>query len=287
MKYLINPLVIIFALLVVASSSAHDQSNTVFKTPYGNNKAVGKYVSINGAKIYYEIYGKGDPLLLIHANSGSIRDMSHQIEYFKTKYKVVVADSRGHGKSGLNTHHLSYQQMAEDWDGLVKHLDLDPINIIGWSDGGIIGLIMGIEKRSKINKIVAMGANIRPDDTAVNSWASNIIKEREFKAKEMITKGDKSRDWSLALQLYGLLLYQPNIGHSDLKKIVAPVLIMAGDRDIIKNQHTLEIFENIPNAQLSIMPGETHFTPKSNPHLFNEIVDKFLTEKYTQPILQF
>ncbi len=257
--------------------------NFNFDTPYGNNEAVGKYLEINGAKIYYEEYGQGEPLLLIHGNRGSIRDMGNQIDHFKSKYRVIIADSRGHGKSELKIDSLTYVQIAKDWNILTKRLKLDSINIIGWSDGGIIGLLMGISKQAKIKKIVAMGANLRPDENAVYSWAQEDTKGYENEVDLMIQKRDSSNNWRLIKQQIGLLLYQPKITHKDLFKIIAPVLIIAGDKDVIKEEHTIEIYQNIPNAQLCIMPGETHFTPASNPKMFNLIVERFLSEPFTRP----
>jgi len=251
-----------------------------FDTPYGNNDSVGKYVEINGVKIYFEDYGKGEPLLLIHGCGADIKSMANQIDYFKNKFRVIVADSRGQGKSELKTDSLTYNQITNDWEGLVNYLKLDSINILGWSDGGIIGLKMGIRKRTKIKKIVAMGANLRPDTTAVNSWAPEKVRKYQANAREMIAKGDTSQDWNLELQLDGLLLNQPNISHSDLKKITASVLIMVGDRDIIKNEHAVEIFNNLPKGQLCIMPGLNHGAPRNNPIIFNEIANRFLTEKF-------
>ncbi|MCK0114902.1 alpha/beta fold hydrolase [Gelidibacter sp. F63206] len=251
-----------------------------FDTPYGNNDSIGKYVELNGAKIYYEEYGNGEPLLLIHGNGANIKSMENQIEFFKSKYRVIIADNRGHGKSELKTDSLNYAQIANDWDGLVNHLKLDSVNILGWSDGGVIALKMGISKQSKIKKIVAMAANLRPDTTAVHSWAPNRIREDEKLAKEMIATGDTSRDWNLELQHYGLLLNQPNMSHEELKKISVPVLIVAGDRDIIKNEHSVEIFEQLSKGQLCIMAGSTHIAPKTKPEMFNEIVNRFLTEPF-------
>jgi pimeloyl-ACP methyl ester carboxylesterase len=283
MKNSMKLLILLLSFSICGIANAQVQMNFEFDTPYGNNESVGKYAEINGAKIYYEEYGEGEPLLLIHGNSGDIKSMGNQIDYFKSKYRVIIADNRGQGKSELKTDSLTYTQITKDWDGLVNHLKLDSINIIGWSDGGIVGLKMGVSGKSKIKKIVAMGANLRPDTTAVNSWAPNSVKKRELKAKKMLAKGDTSKDWRLILQRYGLLLYQPNISHNDLKKIKSSVLIIAGDKDIIKNEHTVEIFENIPNAHLCIMPGETHFTPASNPALFNEIANKFISEPFKRP----
>ncbi len=206
--------------------------------------------------------------------------MENQIDFFKKKYRVIIADNRGQGKSELKTDSLTYPQITKDWEALVNHLKLDSISILGWSDGGIVGLEMGINNKTKIKKIVAMGANLRPDATAVNSWAPDQVKQERAIAKEMKAKGDNSRNWSLDLQLFGLLLDQPNINSLDLKKITASVLIMVGDRDIIKNEHAVEIFNNLPKGQLCIMPGTDHGVPQNNPVLFNAIVNRFLTEPF-------
>jgi pimeloyl-ACP methyl ester carboxylesterase len=266
---------IIFLFLTFQFNITNAQNK--FDIPYGSNDSVGKYVKLNGAKIYYEEYGKGEPLLLIHGCGADIKSMENQIDYFKNKYRVIVADSRGQGKSELKTDSLTYTQITKDWEGLVNYLKLDSINILGWSDGGIIGLKMGISKKTKVKKIVAMGANLRPDTTAVNSWVPEKVRKHQAQAKEMIAKGDTSQDWNLELQLDGLLLNQPNISHSDLKKITVPVLVMVGDRDIIKNEHAVEIFNNLPKGQLCIMPGINHGAPRNNPEIFNEIANRFFS----------
>jgi len=287
MKFIIK----LFSALIFFSISnignAQNQSQSKFDTPYGNNQAVGKYITINGAKIYYEEYGTGEPLLLIHGNSGDITSMDNQIEYFKSQYRVIVADSRGHGKSELKTDSLTYNQITKDWEGLVNHLKLDSINIVGWSDGGIIGLKMGISSKCNIKKIVTMGANLRPDITAVNLWAINEANKMMEFIEYKIQLKDTLKPWKLGKQVVGLLINQPNIETSELGKIKAKVLVMAGDKDVIKNKHTVEIFENIPEAHLCIMPGETHYTPKENPELFNKIVDEFLSKPFIRPDSDF
>jgi len=287
MKYSIKKLFLLSIILVFSISNAQEKLNLKFDTPYGSNKKVGKYITINDAKIYYEEYGKGEPLLLIHGNNGSIKSMENQIEYFKNKYRVIIADNRGQGKSELKTDSLTYVQITKDWEGIVNYLKLDSINIVGWSDGGIIGLKMGISGKSKIKKIVSMGANLRPDSTAVHSWAIKYDLKSLKKTKSKILQNDTTQNWDLQKQLTEILLTQPNIPTKDLSKIKAKVLIMAGDEDITKNEHTLEIYENIPKAQLCIMPGETHYTPYSNPELFNEIVNKFLSETFKRPYSNF
>ena len=279
MKNSIPQLILLCTLFIFGASNAQEK----LKTLYGNNEAVGKQIELNGAKIYYEEYGKGEPLLLIHGNGESIKSMVNQIEYFKTKFRVIIADNRGHGKSELKTDSLTYKQIANDLDGLADHLQLDSLSIIGWRDGAILALLMGINNKVKIKRIAAMAGNLRPDSTAVNSWAPNQVRKNELEIKKFIAKGDTSRDWNLILQRFGLLLNQPNISHEGLKKIKEAVLIIAGDRDIIKNEHSVEMFNNIPKSQLCIIPGATHSAPQMIPEIFNEIVNRFLTKPFTMP----
>jgi pimeloyl-ACP methyl ester carboxylesterase len=283
MKKSIKVLLLLLISSLFGMANAQVQMNFKFDTPYGKNTAVGKFAEINGAKIYYEEYGKGEPLLLIHGNGGSIESMGNQIDYFKSKYRVIAADNRGQGKSELKTDSLTFVQITKDTEELVNRLKLDSISIIGWSDGGIVALQMGISGKSKIKKIVAMGANLRPDSTAINSWAVKDVQNLRKMIVSKIKEKDTSENWNLMKQISGLLADQPNIVVKDLSKIKAKVLVIAGDRDVIRNEHTVEIFENIPKAQLCIMPGETHFAPASSPEVFNALANKFLSEPFKRP----
>ncbi len=120
------------------------QSVSASNIPYGNNKDAGNYAALNGVRIYYEVYGKGNPLILIHGNGGNIKGMQYQIEYFSKYYRVIAMDCRGRGKSELGKDSLTYMQMTKDVVSLLDYLHVDSTFIIGRSDGGIIGLLMGI-----------------------------------------------------------------------------------------------------------------------------------------------
>ncbi len=283
MKTYFKTLALFLMLLVFNHSFAQVDLNLDFDTPYGSNKTAGKYATVNGARIYYEEYGKGKPLFLIHGNGADIKSMGHQIEYFKDKYHVIVADSRGHGKSELKTDSLTYVQIADDWAGLANELKLDSLNIIGWSDGGIVGLLLGIHHPEKVKKLVVMGANLRPDTTAVYPWAVNWVKEMRDEVKAKIKAGDTTRNWDVARQHLGLLSDQPSISLKDLSKIQAPVLVVAGDKDVIREEHSVQIYQNIPHSQLAILPGETHFVPATDPQKFNKLAEEFISQPFKRP----
>ena len=126
------------------------KSQTNSEIPYGNNIDAGNYVVLNGVKLYYEIYGSGEPLVLLHGNGGNIEGLKYQIEYFSKQYKVIAMDCRGRGKSELGKDNLTYMQMTQDLVSLLDYLNLDSAYIIGRSDGGIIGLLMGIYFPQKV-----------------------------------------------------------------------------------------------------------------------------------------
>lgn len=251
--------------------------------PYGHNSAVGKYADINGIRMYYEVYGHGTPLVLIHGNGDSIAGMAAQIAYFSKNYQVIVADSRGHGKSGLGTDHLNYIQMMEDWNALLDYLHVSHADVFGWSDGGILGLLLAINHPDKIAKLAVMGANLRPDKTAVEPWAAPMLKEYAKEINKMIAKKDTSLDWGLEKQRLGLEMTQPDIKVESLHRIKIPVLVMAGDRDVIRAEHSLEIFHNLENAQLLILPGHTHFAPVNDPKTVNAFLGYFFKNPFTKP----
>ena len=251
--------------------------------PYGDNPQAGHYVDVNGIALYFETYGNGKPLLLIHGNGQSIAALRFQIAHFAQSYQVIVADSRGHGKSGLGTDHLVYMQMMEDYNALLEHLNVSKANIIGWSDGGILSLLLAIHHPDKANKMAIMGANLRPDETAINSWTRELLEPFSKTVDEMIRNKDTTADWPLNRQLLDLLMTQPDIPVESLHQIEAPVLVMAGDKDIIRSAHTVEIFDNLPQAHLAILPGQTHWAPQTDPVGFNALVEKFFAAPYTRP----
>ena len=220
----------VFAQLPVASGN---------KTIYGNSKA-GKYLNTRGFKMYYEMYGTGKPLLIIHGNGGSIKDFSNQVPYFSKEYKVILADSRAQGKSIDARDSLNYEMMADDLNALLDELHLDSCYVIGWSDGGINGLLLAIRHPEKVKKLAVTGANLWPGTTAV----------------------------------------EPNITAAQLHTIKCPTLVIGGDHDALLPRHTLLIAEAIPRSYLWIIPNSGHSTPINYAKQFNETINDFFKKPY-------
>ncbi|HEX7868904.1 MAG TPA: alpha/beta hydrolase, partial [Chryseobacterium sp.] len=122
-----------------------DNSAAVVTPGFGNNNEVGKFMDVNGVKLYYEVYGQGEPLLLIHGNNSSMASFDNQLEVLSKKYRVIGLDSRGQGNSTSNDTKLTYELMADDVNVFLDKMDLKKVNVIGWSDGGNIAVILGME----------------------------------------------------------------------------------------------------------------------------------------------
>lgn len=260
-----NILFVTISLFFVISGKTQ---NTI---PYGNNPGAGKYFSSNGTKIYYEIYGQGQPFLLLHGNGGSIASRAKIIGMLSQKYKVIAVDSRCHGKSDCMAGDLDYDIMANDVYLLLNEIQVDSAFIWGHSDGGIIGLIIAYKHPEKVKKLLATGANIIPDSTALQP-----------ELVEMMKMYPRIKD-TLTQKQVKLMVFHPNIHWEQLNQIKAPVLIMAGDRDAVRNEHTLHIFEAIPNSQLCIIPGATHFLFDEQPGLFNYYFTNFFEKPFRMP----
>lgn len=277
-----NFITIFFTLFAVTSITT-DSKNTktnINSFDFENNKETGNYITINGAKQYFEIYGTGAPLVLIHGNGGNIVYMKPQIEYFAKKYKVIVMDCRGRGKSELGNDSLTYTQITKDIIGILDYLHLDSTYVVGRSDGGIIALLMAIYYPEKVKKAVAFAANLTPDTFALYpSFYNKVVQERK-QADEMLAKKNTTQNWKVIQQRNRMMEFQPHISATDLQKIKCPVLVMSTDRDIVREDHTFFIYRNIAKANLCILTGETHHVTKNNPALFNTTVEKYLNEAF-------
>lgn len=256
-------------LLIAFISFTSLQAQQAASPKYGDNPKAGNFYNHNGVKVYYEIYGdqpgQRKTMVLLHGNGGSIGSRAKLIPEFASHYRVIAFDSRCHGKTDCPTGYLTYDQMASDVNATLDHLKVDSAYFWGQSDGGIVSLLMAIHYPKKVKKLIASGANLRPDSTALDPGLFPILD----KMWEVVKKD------SIRSKQFRLLTDQPNISSSDLKKIKADVLIMGGDRDAIRNEHFLEMHKNIPGSLLCILPGTTHFPYQDRTKWFLDILYDF------------
>jgi pimeloyl-ACP methyl ester carboxylesterase len=244
---------------------------------YGSNPAAGRTFSHDGIKLYYEVYGTGEPLLLVHGNGSSIGELRAQIDHFRKRYRVIAMDSRDHGKSGDSPDKITYEKMTADLAALLDHLKAGPAYVLGWSDGGIEGLLLGIRHPAKVKKIAAMAANLTPDGLHPETLA--LIKSM---LDSMPAATKETPEGKREFKVTQMMLGEPQIDFKALETITAPTLVLASDHDAIRDEHTLEIYHHIPNSQLVIFPNATHMIPYDDPVLFNTTVERFFRAQFVK-----
>jgi pimeloyl-ACP methyl ester carboxylesterase len=215
-------------------------------------------INVNNVNLYYEVYGNGTPIILVHGNSETHEIFDVLIDKLKDNYKVYAIDSRCHGKSE-NTEKISYDLMAEDMITFIKELQIDKPILYGFSDGGIIGLLVAIKQPNLLSKLIVSGANLNPKGMS-NSMLI-ISKIVYFFTRK---------------KLFKMMITEPNITIEDLEKINIPTYILAGEKDVIKKEHTKLIAENIKNSTLEIIPNENHGSYIVHSEKIYNIIKKYI-----------
>ncbi|WP_294322989.1 alpha/beta hydrolase [uncultured Chryseobacterium sp.] len=238
------------------------------------NMPHGKFADVNGIKVYYETYGEGEPLLMLHGNGQSISAFMNQVDDFSKKYKVIIVDCRERGKSTYDkTKELTFDIQVEDLKQFLDQQNIKKVKILGWSDGGILAILMALKYPDLVDKIACSGANIFPEGVT-----DEELKDSKETLARLI-KENKNGKNDVYIDLYNLDLKYPNLKYEDLKAIQCPSLIIAGDKDVIKTEHTVKISESIPKGQLAIVPNSTHSVVVEKPELFNSLVMDFFEGK--------
>lgn len=238
---------------------------------YDDNPTASGWVKLKDAQLYYETYGSGEPLLLLHGDSQSILAFYYQIPELSKHFRVIAVDTRGQGKSkDFTTGPLNYELFANDMKQLLDSLHIKKANVLGWSDGGITGLLMAIKYPEYVNRLAITGANLEPSDEAIQASAI-----KEIDKDLQVWKKDTTAHGRMETRLFTMMLNEPHISVESLKTIKAPVLVMAGEHDVILKKHTELIAHSIPNATLHIFTGATHYVPSDKPDDFNSEVIGF------------
>ena len=196
-------------------------------------------IAVNGVVLNYEVIGTGEPLIMVHGNSEDHTIFTEAAEVLKDHYTCYLVDTRSHGKSS-KVKRLHYQDMARDYIDFIKALGLQNVTFFGFSDGGILGLLVSMES-DLVETLIVSGANTYPG--AVADKMARIMKIIYF-----FTRSDKFR----------LMLNEPDIRAEDLQKIQCRTFVLAGSADAVKQENTDFIAANIPDSTEMILEGETH-----------------------------
>lgn len=197
-------------------------------------------ITVNNVNLYYEVAGSGAPLVMVHGNGETHAIFDKALPLLAEHFTCYLLDSRGHGQSQPVTEY-HYADMAEDVFQFIQALHLEHVAYYGFSDGGIIGLLLAGKHPKLLEKMIISGANTRPD--AVSKRIVRLFKVINFLHKK---------------PLFELMLTEPHITKEQLQAIETPTLVLAGSKDLVLEEDTRFIAESIPHATLKILPGESH-----------------------------
>ena len=220
--------------------------------------------------LYYEKRGAGEPLVLLHGNGEDGSYFLHQMEAFSREFLVYALDTRGHGRSPRGSAPFTISQFAEDLLAFLDEQGLKRVNLLGFSDGGNIALTFALRHPERVRRLVLNGANLTP--RGVKAWVQLPIVLGYQIASRL--KSPKARTNA---EMLGLMVHEPQIPPSELAGLMMPVLVIAGTRDMIREDHTRLMAREIPGARLALIPG-THFIARRNPAAFNRAVWSFFQE---------
>ncbi|HEX8597795.1 MAG TPA: alpha/beta hydrolase [Chloroflexia bacterium] len=235
----------------------------------------GRYIQVNDLEIYYEEYGKGEPLVLLHGGTATLQSWQDQIPAFAEHFRVVALDSRGHGKTNNPAGELSYGRMSEDVAAFIQALDLNKPLVFGYSDGGQIALELGMRYPELTGALVLGGTSYRfppqyfqalrgfgvdkPENFDPGRLQTDQPEWVDYLKAEHVRANDPDYWKTFMKQIATLWWNVQDYGREDLQKITAPTLILQGDRDEgVDVEQAVEMYRGIPNAELAVLPNATH-----------------------------
>ena len=239
----------------------------------------GRRLQTHGVSLYYRTFGAGPPVLVLHGGLGYLETMHAQTADLARDHLVIAPDSRGQGRSSDGAGPLRYADMADDMVALLDRLHVLRADVVGWSDGGIIGLDMAMRYPDRVRRVVAIGANSDPTGLSVMPSAADAGGAAAPAAPASYRRlSPDPAHWPVFYnRLIEMWRTQPHYSAADLARIRAPVLIMAGDHDVIRREHTDALARAIPGAREVILPGVGHDGPMTAPGPVNAAVRRFLT----------
>ena len=223
-------------------------------------------------QLHYIEQGQGKPLILLHGNGENCDYFEYQIPCFARDYRVIAIDTRGHGQSPRGDKPFTIKQFAEDLHDFMDEKAIEKAILLGFSDGGNIALTFALKYPERVDKMIVDGANLFPSGVKARyQWPIEV----GYRIAKMFAK--KSEEAKKNAEMLGLMVNEPHIEPSELARLTMPILVVAGTKDMIKDEHTRLICNSLPNAKLEIITGD-HFVANKNYEAFNTVVEAFLKE---------
>jgi len=251
------------------------------------------YLTINGTELYSEVDGEGEPVLLLHGGFCSLESLRAQSDALVPRYEVHAFERPGHGRSADIDEEYSYELGLADTVAYLDARGLESVHVIGYSDGAILALMLALEHPERVRSVVSISGNLDPSAfdrsgeherlllsaepaATTEPGASEDQPDLERRHYERLSPDGPQHADVVLEKLFRLWTTEPNIDAARLASIAAPTLIVAGDRDSIRPDHSLLMAASIPGARLCIVPGASHGLLAEQPELISRVIGDFL-----------
>lgn len=242
-----------------------------------DRKRPGHYVRIGKTRLYYEVYGRGKPLLLFHGGLSCIEGLRYQIPFFARHFKVIVPERPGHGRSADTAGPYRYENLARLTDAFMKKLHLKKARMMGYSDGANLIYWLAAKYPARVDRFISVGGNFHYRGCEKIFQMELRRQKPQIDPRYAALSPDGAAHYPVVFnKCRRLWLEEPRWTKNLLRKIKAPALIVAGDRDMIRHEHSLEIFRSLRTSQLAVVPGTGHSLLKEKPELVNAMMLQFL-----------
>lgn len=239
-------------------------------------------VQLGVVDIYYEEHGDGPPVVLLHGGMSDGTGWGMQVPALAERFHLYVPDRRGHGRSPDNDEPFSYDAMAGETAAFLTEVVGGPAHLVGWSDGGIVALLVALAKPELVQRQVVIGANFHhegldPEELGLGEGADDP-EVAILKALYVANAVDGAEHWpTYYAKTSRMWREEPTLTVEDLSRITAPTLVMAGDDEPIPLAHTCALYEALPAGELCVVPGASHGVPLEQPDVVNAAIVRFLT----------
>ena len=243
------------------------------------------YLPVRVSQVYYVTQGKGEPLLLLHGGLGTVDDFASQIPVLAEHFQTFAFERSGHGHTADTEEPFNFDKMAKQTVDFIETLGLGATNLVGWSDGAIVALLVAISRPDLVKSLILLSGlfNMSGNTTQTIHWIESLTPESFRKLEptlveryENATPDGHAHFPSVLDKTKKLWLNEPNIKREELDGIKAPALIMAADKDSVPIEHTIELFRAMKHGELCIIPGATHFLLTEKPDMVNGIILEYL-----------
>jgi pimeloyl-ACP methyl ester carboxylesterase len=256
---------------------------------------MGEYADLGGVRIWYEEQGVGEPLVLLNGGLCTNETWAPQIPALAGRFRVYALEHRGHGHTADVAGAHSYDDNAADAIGFLESVVGGPAHVVGFSDGGNVGLLMAIARPDLVRKLVTLGANydtsgLIPETEEMLAAMTNPDSDEMamFRALYAASSPDGPEHWPVVLaKVMKMWEKEPHIPVSDLARIECPTLVLTGDDDMVTLEHSIELYRAIPKAELCVVPGASHLVAMEKAELVNGLIVDFLTKEGVVTMIPF